>query len=87
MVAVVGRVFDNRPIPLDGRTFQNCYFRNCKLIYRGGTPPSFVNCEFSANEFRFLAQAGNTLSFLQSLADPSSGLQSIMYELFPTYWR
>lgn len=87
MAAIVGRVFDNRPIPLDGRVYENCYFRNCQLIYRGGPPPSFINCEFQGNRFRFLAQAGNTLSYLQSLADPDSGLQSIMYELFPGLWR
>ncbi|MCR9088669.1 MAG: hypothetical protein NXH97_18210 [Rhodobacteraceae bacterium] len=66
---------DTRPIvegeiiKLDYATLQDTIFRNCKMIYGGGRPPTMINCVFDACEFIFEGPALNTQMFMASLAN------------------
>ena len=52
-------------VSLDGEHFEDCEFRQCRLVYAGGTPPSFTGCRFDNCEWKFEGAAANTLAHLK----------------------
>lgn len=52
-------------VTLDGGDFEDCEFRQCRLVYAGGAPPVFVRCRFDACEWKFEGAAANTLAHLK----------------------
>jgi len=52
-------------VTLDGEHFEDCEFRQCRLVYAGGAPPKFVGCRFDACEWKFEGAAANTLAHLK----------------------
>ena len=83
MAVFDSNVFVGSTQDLDGHTFKNTQFKNCKLVYAGGLPPSFEGCEFIDSQFVFDGAAGNTLMFLQAMASPKSGVQQVIRAIFP----
>src|SRR5690349_5267635 len=80
----VGNNYKRSSVNVDGKQFENCTFEDCKLVYSGGEPPSFVNCTFTANlDLVFDGAAGNTVQFLKVMASPKSGMQSLVAQIFP----
>jgi len=61
------KVIKDTPVILDYADHRNTRFEGCKLIYRGGKPPTLINNEFIRCEWIFENEAENTLHFLQSL--------------------
>jgi hypothetical protein len=59
--------FSDSDVQVDSSIFDKCKFKNCTLIFEGGDPPSFVNCNFDNTNFAFTKAAGNTLQFLANL--------------------
>ncbi|MDB5455263.1 MAG: hypothetical protein JWP92_848 [Caulobacter sp.] len=59
--------FNHESVALDGESFDGCEFRDCRLVYSGGEPPSFVNCRFDACDWRFEDAAANTLAHLKTV--------------------
>jgi hypothetical protein len=88
----VNVTFENITIALDGQEFHACTFRNCRLIYSGGTPPVLDTCAFHGFSFIFAAAAGETLNFMrtmyhggfQNLVDTT--LNSIRKKAHPGHW-
>lgn len=70
-------------VELDGNEFIGCVFENCTVVYSGGKQPLITRCSFNNFTFEFRGCADNTVTFLRSMASPSSGLQSIVRETFP----
>lgn len=70
-------------IDLGGVSFVDCEFKNCKLIYSGGDPPTLTRCTYENIQFEFRRRAANTVAFLKSMANPESGLQQVVRETFP----
>ena len=33
---VVGQTFKNTAVAIEGKSFRNCRFENCHIVYRGG---------------------------------------------------
>lgn len=63
MEMICDRTFQNENIQIDQHHYERCIFRNCKLIYRGGTY-HLISCEFH-NCAPFLdGPAGNTIQFM-----------------------
>ncbi|MEO8926723.1 MAG: hypothetical protein ABI306_06115 [Caulobacteraceae bacterium] len=52
-------------VSLDGEHFEDCEFRQCRLVFAGGTPPSFIGCRFDHCEWKFEGPAVNTLAHLK----------------------
>jgi hypothetical protein len=52
-------------VALDGEHFEDCEFRQCRLVYAGGPPPSFAGCRFDNCEWKFEGAAANTLAHLK----------------------
>jgi hypothetical protein len=59
--------FENRDEILDGNTYEDCFFRNCRLIYDGGELPTFIGqCAMVPRvEWSLGGRAKNTLDFLR----------------------
>ena len=58
-------IFNHETVLLDGEAFEACEFRDCRMVYAGGAPPSFKSCRFDACDWRFDEAAGRTLAYLK----------------------
>lgn len=45
-VAVSRKSYMNEKVEIDGKIFHECTFRNARLVFHGGGPASFVECQF-----------------------------------------
>jgi hypothetical protein len=61
-----GRSFTNSEIVLDGRGYDNCCFRGCILIYRGGSV-QMTNNSFDGCAWRLECAAERAMLFLAAL--------------------
>ena len=48
LVEAKGLTFSRETVVIDGTSYQNCSFVECRIIYRGG-PTRFVSCSLSPN--------------------------------------
>jgi hypothetical protein len=62
------RRVENELIMLDYAEFVDTEFFQCRLVYKGGRPPSMKGCDFIECEFIFEDAAENTLQFISSIA-------------------
>jgi hypothetical protein len=60
-----GVIFNHETVPLDGETFDDCEFRDSRLVYAGGEPPVFTGCRFDSCEWRQDDAAARTLAYLK----------------------
>jgi hypothetical protein len=74
--------FRNTRVPLDGQEFVDCTFHDCTLIYSGGIPPSLKGCDLGNSKLEFADAAKRTVEFLRAMASPTSGLQTVIRQLF-----
>jgi hypothetical protein len=58
-------IYNHETVPLDGESFEDCEFRECRLVYSGGEPPHFRDCRFDDCEWKFDAAAARTLAHLK----------------------
>ena len=42
-------IFNHETVTLDGESFEDCEFRECRLVYSGGEPPHFRDCRTLAH--------------------------------------
>ena len=67
LTAVKGQTFETTTVELDGTSYHNCKFNQCKLIYRGG-PTRLSSCYLSKNcSFEFQDNAAFMLQTLSEL--------------------
>lgn len=59
--------FSGERVVIDDKHFENCTFDTCTLIYRGGVPPNFVQCEFAAPRFVFEGAAQSTVQLMSAI--------------------
>lgn len=60
-----GVSYNHQTVVLDGETFSDCEFAECRLVYAGGEAPKFDNCRFDGCDWKFEDGAAQTLSFLK----------------------
>jgi len=60
-------IFNHETVALDAERFADCEFRECRMVYRGGEPPSFEGCSFVGCDWQFEDAAANTLKHLKTL--------------------
>jgi hypothetical protein len=58
-------IFNHETVALDGDSFSDCEFRDCRLVYGGGELPNFSNCRFDNVEWKFEGAAARTLGQLK----------------------
>ena len=60
-----GVTYNHETVVLDGETFADCEFRDCRLVYAGGQPPIFTQCRFDGSEWKYDDAAARTLAHLK----------------------
>lgn len=73
-----GDIFSGVSVILDGNSYVDCTFHNCRIIFFGQASPKMENCNFSACEFAFEGSAGQTVQFLEALAHGASGADAFI---------
>lgn len=59
--------FEGADETLDGNKYRACTFTNCRLVFRGGQPPTLVGCGFTGCTWVFEDAAARTLQFLRGM--------------------
>ena len=68
MEKVKGTTFDKQNVVVDGKEFEDCTFRQCTLIYKGGDLPQLLRCNIAGTcDWQFQEAAGRTLLFISKL--------------------
>lgn len=62
-----GVAYNHETVALDGESFSDCEFRDCRLIYSGGEAPSFSRCKFAGCDWKFEDGAAQTLAYLKTV--------------------
>lgn len=62
-----GEKFQETREILDGNDYENCTFRDCKLVFNGGPIPTIVGCEFFESGFEFGDAAGRTVNLMHAI--------------------
>jgi hypothetical protein len=62
-----GKSISNASEVIDGNTYTDCRFENCKLVYRGGEIPRISGCHFENCQWQFEDAAERTLIFMRQL--------------------
>lgn len=60
-----GDIYNHETVQLDGETFSDCEFRDCRLVYAGGEPPQFRGCSFIGCDWKYDEAAARTLAHLK----------------------
>lgn len=78
MAQTRAKIVENEIVKLDYGDFRDTEFRNCKMVFSGGRPPTLVNNGFINCEWIFEGQAQNTLVFLKGMCETGSGFQDLI---------
>ena len=62
-----GIAYNHETVHVDGEAFLDCEFRDTRLVYSGGEPPTFTRCRFDGCEWKFDDAAARTLAHLKLL--------------------
>lgn len=62
-----GKTFRNERINLHGKSFHNCSFEHCELVYDGDRPLTLKDNEFMETAFVFTDAATRTLYLLSNI--------------------
>lgn len=63
------KVFDGERLMIDNKSFVECEFRNCTLVYSGGPSPDFVECNLDTLQLEFEGPALRSVQFLSDVYD------------------
>ncbi len=76
-------IFNHETVALDGEHFADCDFRDCRLVYAGGEPPTFENCRFDGCEWKFDGAAARTLAHMKGVwaAGGKAPIQALIKEI------
>jgi hypothetical protein len=78
-----GASYSHETVALDGQTFADCEFRDCRLVFAGGEPPAFERCRFHDCEWKFDDAAARTLAHLKVVwnAGGKAAVQGMIKEI------
>ncbi len=58
-------LYSHETLALDGESYSDCEFKDCRLVYGGGEPPIFERCRFADCEWKFEGPAARTLAHMK----------------------
>jgi hypothetical protein len=75
-----GEAYNHETVALDGEAFSDCEFRDCRLVYAGGEPPTFSGCKFDSCDWRLDDAAARTVAYLKTvwLAGDKATVQAVI---------
>ena len=77
---LVRKKVEGEVVHLDYATLSDTDFSNCKLVYKGGTPPVLDRCTFFKCMFIFENEALNTMRFLGGIAGSDGGRELVIHD-------
>ncbi|MFT5014066.1 MAG: hypothetical protein ACI9HY_003680 [Planctomycetaceae bacterium] len=76
------KTFEGERIELHEKSFHNCTFKNCELIFDGARPPTFKDNEFVDTVFVFTEAATRTLYMLSNIYHAGDGGKEVIEQTF-----
>ena len=78
-----GTTFSHETVVLDGETFADCEFRDCRLVYAGGEAPAFTGCKFVDCDWKYEDAAARTLAHLKAVwnAGGKASVQALIKDI------
>ena len=78
-----GVAYNHETVVLDGEEFDDCEFRDCRLVYAGGKPPKFAGCRIDGCEWKYEDAAARTLAHLKVVwgAGGKAAVQALIKEI------
>ena len=71
--------FQGQRVDLDGATFEECTFRDCVMVYRGGPVMVMDRCTFDENtRWVFEDAAGRTVALLRGIYQSDEGGKALV---------
>lgn len=64
-MSAASTLFSHETVTLDGGVFEDCEFRDCRMIYSGGEARVFRSCRFHGCDWKFEDAAARTLAQLK----------------------
>jgi hypothetical protein len=74
--------FKGERIELHGKSFQDCTFENCELVFDGDRPPTFKDNRFIDTVFVFSGPATRTLYLLSNIFHAGDGGREVIEQTF-----
>lgn len=74
--------FRNQRIELHGKSFHDCTFENCELVFDGDRPPTFKDNRFVDSVFVFTGAATRTLYLLSNIYHAGEGGREVVERTF-----
>jgi hypothetical protein len=74
--------FRDQRIDLHGKSFHNCEFERCELVFDGDRPPTFKDNRFVDSVFVFTGAATRTLYLLSNIYHAGTGGRSVVEQTF-----
>lgn len=71
-------VFENKRIELDGKSFHNCKFEGCELVFSGDRPPTFSDNTYINTQFILTGAATRTVYLLSNIYHAGEGGQKVI---------
>ena len=78
----LNKTFRNERIELHGRSFHNCTFENCELVFDGDRPPTLKDNRFVDTIFEFTGAAVRTLYLLSNIYHAGDGGKEVIEQTF-----
>ncbi|MFP6806623.1 MAG: hypothetical protein VB957_05510 [Pseudomonadales bacterium] len=74
--------FKDQRLELHGKSFNNCTFENCELVFDGDRPPTFKDNKFIDSVFVFTGHATRTLYLLSNIYHAGEGGKDVIEKTF-----
>ena len=74
--------FRDQRIDLHGKSFHNCAFERCELVFDGDRPPTFRDNRFVDSVFVFTGAATRTLYLLSNIYHAGAGGRGVVEQTF-----
>lgn len=74
--------FTGERIALHGKSFHNCTFERCELVFDGDRPPTFKDNRFVDTVFVFTGAATRTLYLLSNIYHAGEGGREVIDKAF-----
>jgi hypothetical protein len=81
MIKYKSSQFQGQRVMVDGATFEDCTFRDCVMVYRGGPSPVMDHCTFDdSTRWAFEEAAGRTVALLKGIYQTDAGGKALVLE-------
>lgn len=74
--------FSHQRVDLHGKSFHNCTFDHCELVFDGDRPPTFKDNRFIDSVFVFTGAATRTLYLLSNMYHAGEGGREVVEHTF-----